>query len=95
MAIEKVGFIGLGTMGAPMARRILQKFPLFVYDLSPEAMARMVADGATACGSPAEVAGQVDALCSIVPDSPEVEEVILGKGGVIKGARPGIVAIGT
>jgi 3-hydroxyisobutyrate dehydrogenase-like beta-hydroxyacid dehydrogenase len=89
MTIKNVGFIGLGTMGAPMARRILGAFPLFVYDINAEAVARLVSEGATACSSPADVAARSDAVCSIVPDSPEVQEVILGDSGVLRGARPG------
>jgi 3-hydroxyisobutyrate dehydrogenase-like beta-hydroxyacid dehydrogenase len=94
VAIREVGFIGLGTMGNPMARNILKGgFPLAVCDIDPDAMAKLVEAGAKACGSPAEVAAQSDAVCSIVPDSPEVRQVILGDDGVAKGARPGTLII--
>lgn len=94
MSIKNIGFIGLGAMGAPMATQIVTKgFPLFVYDLSEEAMKPLVEAGATACCSPADVASRVDAVCTIVPDSPEVEAVILGPGGVLEGAREGLIVI--
>ena len=89
MAIQNVGFIGLGTMGLPMALRILENgFPLSVYDLNLEPVAAMVAKGAVGCASPAEVAARSDAVCSIVPDSPDVEAVILGENGLLEGAKP-------
>ncbi len=94
MAIRKVGFIGLGTMGDPMAKNIVKGgYPLAVYDIDPDAMTQLVEAGATACESPAEVASQSDAVCSIVPDSPEVRQVILGDDGVAKGAQPGTLII--
>jgi 3-hydroxyisobutyrate dehydrogenase-like beta-hydroxyacid dehydrogenase len=89
MAIKKVGFIGLGTMGAPMAKCILKKgFPLAVYDLNERAVEDLTKAGAVGYASPAEVAGNADAVCSIVPDSPQVEEVILGENGILNGAKP-------
>lgn len=94
MTIENVGFIGLGTMGMPMAARILGGgFPLAVYDLNPDAVAAIVAKGAVGCASPAEVAARSDAVCSIVPDVPDVEAVILGENGTLSGARSGAIFI--
>lgn len=94
MAIERVGFIGLGTMGKAMARNVLSGgFPLWVYDIDPTPVAELAEAGATACGSAAEVAANVDAVCSIVPDVPEVEEVILGESGIAAGARPAALII--
>lgn len=94
MAIKKVGFVGLGTMGDPMARNILAKgYELAVFDINPKAVKALEKAGATGCASPAEVAACSDAVCSIVPDSPEVEEVVLGENGLLEGARPGTVFI--
>ena len=58
-----------------------------------EAMAPLVAAGATACGSPREVAGQVEVVFTNVSDTPDVEEVVLGPNGIVHGARPGLVVI--
>ena len=94
MTIKNVGFIGLGTMGGPMARRILEGgFSLTVYDINPDAVNELVDTGALACGSAAEAARQADAVCTIVPDSPHVEEAILGEAGVLRGARPGTLIV--
>jgi len=94
MPIEKVGFIGLGTMGAPMARNVLKaRYPLAVYDVNSEAAEALAKEGAKACASCREVAACSDAICSIVPDSPEVEMVMLGPDGVLEGARAGSIII--
>ena len=94
MAIRNVGFIGLGTMGNPMAKNILKGgYPLAVYDVNADAMTELVEAGATSCDSAAEVARRSDAICSIVPDASDVETVMLGDQGVIRGARPGTLVI--
>jgi 3-hydroxyisobutyrate dehydrogenase-like beta-hydroxyacid dehydrogenase len=94
VAIRTVGFIGLGTMGNPMARNVLGGgFGLAVYDVRPDAIAELVQAGAIGCGSAAEVASRSDAVCSIVPDSRDVETVMLGDEGVVHGARPGTLVI--
>jgi len=81
-------------MGLPMAERILAGgFPLAVYDVAPGAVQALAAQGAAACESPAEVAERSDAVCSIVPDSPHVEQVVLGQGGLLEGAKPGLFLI--
>ena len=94
MPIERVGFIGLGTMGAPMARNVMAGgFPLGVYDIRPEAAEPLAAEGATAHDSPAALAAASDAIISIVPDSQDVAAVMLGEGGVLPGARSGSLII--
>jgi 2-hydroxy-3-oxopropionate reductase len=91
---EQLGFIGLGIMGRPMALNLLQAgYPLYVHARRPEAMAPLVAAGAMACANPAEVARQVDILFTLVSDTVDVEQVILGDQGVIAGARPGLVVV--
>jgi 2-hydroxy-3-oxopropionate reductase len=90
----KVGFIGLGIMGKSMARNILKAgFALVVHNRSRAAVDELEAEGATPASSPAEVAAQVDVVCTNLPDSPDVEFVALGKDGVIEGAHPGLVFV--
>ena len=86
----KVGVIGLGAMGAPMARRLLEGgHILTVFARRAEAMAPFVDAGARQASSPADVAAQSDVTISMVIDSRAVEEVALGARGIIEGARPG------
>ena len=90
----RVGFIGLGLMGDPMSRNVLKKgFPLTVYDVRPEAVQRLAEAGAKAASSPREVAEQTDVVLTMVPNSGDVEAVILSADGVAAGARPGLVVI--
>lgn len=90
----KVGYIGLGLMGKPMARNILKAgFPLVVHNRSRSAVDELVAEGAIAAWTPAEVARQVDVVITNLPDSPDVELVALGENGVIEGAHEGLVFI--
>lgn len=91
---QRVGFIGLGTMGKPMAKRILQGgYPLAVYDIVRAPVEELAALGAKAAGSPKEVAESSDVVCSIVPNSPHVEQVVLGKDGVLEGLKPGGIVV--
>lgn len=90
----KVGYIGLGLMGKSMARNILKAgFPLVVHNRSRAAMEELVAEGATAAESPKEVAAQVDVIFTNLPDSPDVEKVVLGAEGIIEGAHHGLVYV--
>lgn len=89
-----IGFIGLGLMGKSMARNILKaSYPLVVHNRSRGSVDELVAEGAKAAHSSAEVAAQVDILFTCLPDSPDVEQVALGMGGIIEGARPGLVYV--
>ena len=90
----KVGYIGLGLMGKPMARNILKAgFPLVVHNRSRAAVDKLVAEGATAAWTPAEVARQVDIVITNLPDSPDVEHVALGEDGILEGAHEGLIFI--
>ncbi len=90
----KVGYIGLGLMGKPMAHNILKAgFPLVVHNRSRAAVDELVAEGATAAWTPAEVAAQVDVVITNLPDSPDVEKVTLGEDGIIEGAHEGLIFI--
>jgi 2-hydroxy-3-oxopropionate reductase len=89
-----IGFIGLGLMGKSMARNILNAgYPLVVHNRSRAAVDELVAQGAHAASSPAELARQVDILFSSLPDSPDVELVALGENGIITGAHPGLIYV--
>ena len=92
---QKVGFIGLGTMGKPMAKRVLLHggFPLTVHDVVHAPVQELVAEGAGAAGSPKAVAETSDVVITMLPNSSDVEEVVLGEDGVIEGLRPGAVLI--
>jgi 2-hydroxy-3-oxopropionate reductase len=90
----KIGYIGLGLMGKSMARNILKAgFPVMVHNRSRAAVAELVSEGAIEAFSPKEVANQVDIVFTNLPDSPDVEQVLLGKDGVIEGAHSGLIAI--
>lgn len=92
--MKTIGFIGLGAMGRPMASNVMKAgFAVRVHDIVPESLTALVARGAAARPSPQEVARDVDAVITMLPDSPDVEAVLLGPGGVVHGARPGTVVI--
>src|SRR5437870_9328563 len=90
----RVGFIGLGNMGAPMAGFVRQAgFPLVVHDLRRRPAAPMLAGGAVWPDAPGAVAAQCDVVCVCVPGPTEMRAVTLGAGGVLEGARSGVVVI--
>ena len=92
--METVGFIGIGTMGIRMAARLLQAgYPLRAYDVLPEALSNVEALGAVACYSPREAAQGSDIMITIVPNSNDVEDAVLGTGGIIEGTHPGQIYI--
>jgi 3-hydroxyisobutyrate dehydrogenase-like beta-hydroxyacid dehydrogenase len=89
-----IGFIGLGTMGAPMARNILAKgHRLIVADVQPAAVAALVSDGATAAVTPSDVAAGSEIVITMLPDAPDVERVALGAAGIVEGIGPGTVYV--
>ena len=90
----KVGYIGLGLMGKPIARNILRAgYPLVVHNRSQASVNELVGEGAIPAENPAQVARQVDVIFTNLPDSPDVEKVALGKGGVIDGAHEGLIFV--
>ncbi|HMR99421.1 MAG TPA: NAD(P)-binding domain-containing protein [Anaerolineales bacterium] len=90
----KVGYIGLGLMGKSIARNILKAgFPIVVHNRSRAAVDELLAEGATAASSPSEVASQADVVFTNLPDSPDVEKVVLGEKGIIEGAHHGLVYV--
>lgn len=91
---QVVGFIGLGIMGRPMARNLLKAgYALIVHSRSRGPVDEIVKAGAKAATSPKEVAGQCDVLITMLPNSPDVEQVALGPGGIAEGARRGLVFV--
>ena len=90
----KIGYIGLGLMGKSMARNILKAgFPLVVHNRSQEAVVELQGEGARRATSPAEVTSLVDVVITNLPDSPDVEQVALGKNGIIETAQEGQIFI--
>ncbi len=86
----RVGFIGLGKMGAPMCRRLLANgFSLTVHNRSREKVEMLVQEGANAADSAREVVDASDAVLACLPDGPTVESVFLGDDGIVESARPG------
>jgi len=91
---KRIGFIGLGTMGRPMARNLLKAgYQLTVWNRSRPGIDAIVAEGATAGESPRAVAGRADAVITILGDSPDTEQVALGERGIIEGAHDGLVHV--
>ena len=91
---QVVGFIGLGIMGRPMARNLLKAgYPLLVHSRSQGPVQELVGAGAKAANSPKDVASQVEVLITMLPNSPDVELVALGKSGIVEGARPGLLVL--
>ena len=91
---KKIGFIGLGIMGKPMAKNLLKaEFSIVAYDLNKDAVEDLVKAGALDASSSKEAAGRADVIITMLPDSPDVKEVILGKDGVLEGIKPGSIVI--
>jgi 2-hydroxy-3-oxopropionate reductase len=91
---QVIGFIGLGIMGRPMARNLLKAgHTLVVHSRSRGPVDEIAGAGAKVGSSPRDVAAQCDVLITMLPNSPDVEQVVLGRDGVIEGARPGLVLV--
>ena len=94
MKSEKIGFIGLGVMGKPMATNLLNAgYKLTVWNRTRSKMGDLLATGASGAESPKEIAEKSDVVITMVSDSSDVEEVVLGPQGVIHGAHEGLVLI--
>jgi len=91
---ERVGFIGLGIMGLPMAKNLMQAgYDLSVHNRSPEKAQELGEQGATVATSPREVAENSDVIITMLPDSPQVREVVAGEGGLLEGITEGSLII--
>lgn len=94
MSKPTIGFIGLGIMGKPMAHNLLNAgYPLLVHNRSRPAVDELAAQGAAPAQSPRQVADACDVVITMLPDSPDVEQVALGPDGLIEGARPGLLYV--
>lgn len=90
----KIGFIGLGIMGKPMAKNLLKAgYELVVYDILAAPVEEVAAASAKAGTSSKDVAARGDVIITMLPNSPHVKEAILGKNGVIEGAKPGSIVV--
>ena len=90
----RVGFIGLGLMGKPMALNVLKAgFPLVVHNRSRGKVDQLVSLGAESASSPADLTGRVDVVLSCLPKPPDVEQVYLGHEGVVSSARSGQILV--
>ena len=90
----KVGFIGLGIMGKPMSKNLIQAgYDLVVFNRSKAAQEEVAACGATSAESIASLASQCDVIITMLPNSPNGREVALAEDGIISAAKPGTVVI--
>ena len=93
---NRIGFIGTGIMGKPMVRNLVKAgYQVVVYNRSQSAIDELTAesDAVTAAGSPAEVARAADTVILMLPDSPDVRDVVFGENGVLNGVREGFLLI--
>ena len=94
ISLKKIGFIGLGIMGRPMALNLLKAgHPVLVYGRRQAVLDELTAAGASAAASPKDVAGNSDIVITMLPDSPDVEAVVAGAEGILAGAKPGMLLI--
>jgi 2-hydroxy-3-oxopropionate reductase len=92
--MTKIGYIGLGLMGKAMARNLMRAgYPVTVHNRSREAVDELVAEGAQAAPTPQAVAEACDVVFTNLPDSPDVEQVVLGPHGVLDGAHQGMIYV--
>ena len=90
----KIGFVGLGIMGKPMAKNLLKAgYEVVAYDIVGEALEEVVSEGAESGESPKDVAQKTTLIITMLPDGPDVEKVVLGTNGVLEGAQSGSVII--
>ena len=94
-AIRRVGFLGVGSMGGPMARNAARKgYEVYAYDPRPEALVALAEDGVVGCGSAAEVARRTDLTIAMPYDIVQVERAVAGPGGLLEGwGGPGLLAV--
>jgi 2-hydroxy-3-oxopropionate reductase len=92
---EKVGFIGLGIMGGPMAKNLMEAgYELVLYNRTREKAEDLAEEGdAEVAGSPKEIAESSDVIVTMLPDSPDVRDVVVGESGVLEGIREGSLLV--
>ena len=94
--MDTIGFIGLGLMGKPMARNLLKRgYVVVVHSRTRTPVDELAAEGATPASSPADVATRATTIVTMLPDGPDVEQVLEGADGVFSAMQPGTVIIDT
>lgn len=94
MAVERIGFIGTGIMGGPMALNLLRAgYPVTVHNRTRSKAEAVLADGGVWADTPAEAAKDSEVIITCVPDTPDVRLVLLGEQGVIEAAKPGLICV--
>src|SRR5258707_8782217 len=92
--MTRIGYVGLGLMGSAMARNLMKAgHSLVIHNRSHAIVDQLVSEGAVAANSPKEVAQQVDFIFTNLPDSPDVEQVVLGPAGIVEGAHSNLIYI--
>jgi 2-hydroxy-3-oxopropionate reductase len=92
--MSKVGFIGLGIMGKPMAKNLAKAgYDVMAFDIVPESVEDVKKAGCKGCGAIKEVAEECDLIVTMLPNSPHVKAVVLGEGGVIEYAKKGTLIV--
>jgi 2-hydroxy-3-oxopropionate reductase len=92
--MKKIGFVGLGVMGKPMAKNLIKAgYELAVYDIVPERVSELVKAGAKRGRSGKDVAARSEIVITMLPNSPQVMEAVLGPGGILDGAKAGTILI--
>jgi 2-hydroxy-3-oxopropionate reductase len=91
---KKIGFIGLGIMGKPMSKNLIKAgYDLVVFDIFEKSVTEVVAEGASKGSSIKDVASQSDIIITMLPNSPQVKEVLLGPDGAIANGKKGALII--
>src|SRR5919202_3067020 len=91
---EKVGFIGLGIMGKPMARNLLEAgYDLLLYHRTREKAEELASEGAEVAADPSEVGQKCGVVITMLPDSPDVREVVAGESGLLEGIEEGALLV--
>ena len=90
----RVGYIGLGNMGGPMCRNLIKSgYSVIVHDLNPDAVERCTTLGASSENSPKEIARQADVVFTSLPNTVDVEKVVLGNDGILEGGHEGLIYV--
>ena len=92
--MKKIGFVGLGIMGKPMAKNLLRAgYEVMVFDINQDAVKEVMAEGAAMAKTSKEVAQHSEVVITMLPNSPHVKAAVLGENGVLEGAKPGLILI--
>ena len=90
----KIGFIGLGIMGKPMCKNLMKAgYEVIVYDIFEKAVDEVVESGAARGAGNSDVASKSDVVITMLPNSPHVKTAVLGEGGILEGAKPGLIIV--